>query len=47
MTHSKVHDSHDHDPYTDSYTARQQQIRWNAMLSQQIQTEEQNIWQNM
>ena len=38
MTKSKVHDTHDLDTYTDSYTARQQ-IRLDPMLSWQIQAE--------
>ena len=41
MTQSKVHDIHDHDTYTDSYAARQQQIRLDTMLSRKIQAEEQ------
>ena len=40
MTQSKVHDTHDQDTYTDSYAARQQQIRLDAMLSRQIQAKE-------
>ena len=39
MTHSRTHDTHEHDTYTDSLIARQQ-IRLNAVLSQQIQAEE-------
>ena len=41
MTHSRTHDTHEHDTYTDSYIARQQQIRLDAMLSWQILAEEQ------
>ena len=41
MKHSWTQDTHEHDTYTDSYIARQQQIRLDAMLSWQIQAEEQ------
>ena len=41
MTQSKVHDAHEHATYTDSYIARKQQIRLDAILSWQIQAEEQ------
>ena len=41
MTESKVHDTHDHDTYTNLYFAIEQQIRLDAMLSRQIQAEEQ------
>ena len=41
MTHSRTHDTHEHDTYTDLYIARQQQIKLDAMLSQQFQAEEQ------
>ena len=43
MTHSRTHNTHEHDTYTDLYIASQQQIRLDAMLSWQIQAEEQNI----
>ena len=41
MTQSKVHDTHDHDTYRNLYSAIQQQMRLDAMLSRQIQAEEQ------
>ena len=41
MTPSRTHDTHEHDTYTDSYIARQQQIGLDAMLSWQIQAPEQ------
>ena len=41
MTKSKVHDTHDQDTYTNLYSAIPQQIRLDAMLSGQIQAEEQ------
>ena len=41
MTQSKVHYANDHDTYTNSYSAKEQQIRLDAMLSRQMQTEEQ------
>ena len=41
MTYSRTCDTHELDTYTDSYIARQQQIGLGAMLSQQIQVEEQ------
>ena len=45
MTHSRTYNTHEHDTYTDSYIARQPQIRLVAMLLQKIQTEEQKfIW---
>ena len=37
ITQSKVHDTHDHDTYTNSSYAIEQQIRLDAMLSRQIQ----------
>ena len=40
MTHSRTHNTYKHDTYTDSYIARQQQMRLDAMLSLQIQAEE-------
>ena len=44
MTHSRTQDTHEHDTYTDSYIARQQQRKLDAILSWQIQAK--NIWQN-
>ena len=41
MTQNKVCDMHEHDTYRDSYTARQHEIRLDAMLSWQIQADEQ------
>ena len=41
MTHSRIHNTHECDTYTDSYIVRQQQIRLDAMFSWQIQAEEQ------
>ena len=41
MTQSKVHDTNDHDTYTNSYSAIEQQIRIDVMFSRQIQAEEQ------
>ena len=41
MTQSKGHDTHDHETYTNSYSAIEKQIRLHAMLSRQIQAEEQ------
>ena len=45
ITQSKVHDQ-DHDTYTNSHSAMQQQIRLDDMLLRQIQPEEQNISMN-
>ena len=39
MTHSRTQYTDEHDTYTDSYIARQQQIQLHAMLSWQIQAE--------
>ena len=41
VTQSKGCGIHDHDTYTDSYSARQQQIRLGPIFSQQLQSEEQ------
>ena len=41
MTQIKVQDTHDHDTYIDLHSAIEQQIRADAMLSRQIQEEEQ------
>ena len=41
MTQNKKHDTHNLVTYTDSYAARQQQIRLDAMFSREIQAEEQ------
>ena len=43
MTQTKVHNTHDHGTYTNSYSAIEQQIRLDAMLLRQIQAVEQNI----
>ena len=41
MTQSKIYDTHDHDTYTNSYSAIELQISIDAMLLKQIQAEEQ------
>ena len=45
MTQSKVQDIPNHDTYTTSYSAIVQQIRIDAMLSRQIQEEEQKCFE--
>ena len=45
MTQAKAHDAHDHDTYTNSYSAIKQQIRLDAMLSKQIQVKEQKYFE--
>ena len=41
MTYSRTHDTHEHDIYTDSFIAGQLQIKLDAVLSWEIQVEEQ------
>ena len=45
MIQNKVHDTHDHDTYTNSYSAVEKQIRLDAMLSRQIQAEKQRCFE--
>ena len=45
MTQGKVHDTHDHDTYTNLYSAIEQQVRIDAMLLRQIQAEEQKCFE--
>ena len=42
MTHSTTHDTHEHHNCPDSYNARQQKRKLDAILSWEIQAEEQN-----
>ena len=44
MTQRKVQDAHDHETYINSYAAIEQVIKADAMLSRQIQEEEQNYF---